>query len=357
MTETVYEATVEARSYGNLVSHPESSRQTRIWCLVYQEPLYEEFRRLTEQYGKTRDNAEINFEIITRDINCPKWYPYTPFMSPKEHLEKSNNSETEQKRKEIANPFNDIMLQPLQEELFILVVEASRTTSPQERQKFLVAQTFGGDSLIHPGIKDSEANIYFGDVEELARQGLIAIGHSSSGTPNFDVTSLGFQYYDYLIQNMGEAVKRVETSIRNYCNSYAFKNKYPKVFAKWSSAENLLWQTDMQEQLTSVGHICREAVQEFAQNLIEYYEPLNMDTDKAKTVSRIRAVLKTREKNIGETEKEFLDALLTYWGTVIDLLQRQEHGANREGEPLVWEDARRAVFQTLIVMYEIDKAL
>lgn len=98
MTETVYEATVEARSYGNLVSHPESSRSTRIWCFVYQEPLYEEFRRLTEQYGTTRDNAEINFEIIIRDINCPKWYPYTPFMSPKEHLsfDRSEPSDTQE---------------------------------------------------------------------------------------------------------------------------------------------------------------------------------------------------------------------------------------------------------------------
>ena len=105
MTETVYEATVEARSYGNLVSHPESPRKTRIWCFLYQEQLYEEFKRLTEQYGKTRDNAEINFEIITRDINCPKWYSYTPFLSPKEHLEKLNSSEIEQKRKIVANPY------------------------------------------------------------------------------------------------------------------------------------------------------------------------------------------------------------------------------------------------------------
>lgn len=105
MTETVYEATVEARNYGNLVSHPESPRATRIWCFVYQEPLWEEFRRLSAQYGNTRDNAEINFEIITRDINCPEWYPYTPFMSPKEHLKKLNSSEVEQKRNKTANQY------------------------------------------------------------------------------------------------------------------------------------------------------------------------------------------------------------------------------------------------------------
>ena len=52
-----------------------------------------------------------------------------------------------------------------------------------------------------------------------------------------------------------------------------------------------------------------------------------------------------------------LDALLAFWGTVSDLVQRQEHGALREGEQLVWHDGRRVVFLTMTVMHEIDSAL
>jgi hypothetical protein len=55
--------------------------------------------------------------------------------------------------------------------------------------------------------------------------------------------------------------------------------------------------------------------------------------------------------------KAFLEALVAYWGTVNDLIERQEHGAKREGEQLGVEDARRVVFQLLIVMNEIDRAL
>ncbi|MFC2025409.1 hypothetical protein ACFLTG_03255 [Chloroflexota bacterium] len=87
LTATVFEASAEDRSYFNFVSHPESPRSTRIWCFVCKEPLYKEFERLTELYGKTRDNAEISWEIITRDINCTKWVPYQAFRSPKEHFE------------------------------------------------------------------------------------------------------------------------------------------------------------------------------------------------------------------------------------------------------------------------------
>jgi hypothetical protein len=53
----------------------------------------------------------------------------------------------------------------------------------------------------------------------------------------------------------------------------------------------------------------------------------------------------------------FLDALIAYWGTVSDLLQRQEHGAQREGHDLVNEDARRVVFHTCLVIYELDRAI
>ncbi len=36
---------------------------------------------------------------------------------------------------------------------------------------------------------------------------------------------------------------------------------------------------------------------------------------------------------------------------------RQEHGAQKESETLQWEDARRVVFQTAMVMFELDRTL
>ena len=54
---------------------------------------------------------------------------------------------------------------------------------------------------------------------------------------------------------------------------------------------------------------------------------------------------------------EMLKALVMYWGTVMDITQRQEHGSQREGGELTWEDARRVVFQTAVVMFEVDHAL
>ena len=64
-----------------------------------------------------------------------------------------------------------------------------------------------------------------------------------------------------------------------------------------------------------------------------------------------------RADTLGDSKKAFLDALIAYWGTLSDLIQRQEHDSQKEGKPLVWEDARAVVFQTLIVMFEIDRNL
>jgi hypothetical protein len=57
------------------------------------------------------------------------------------------------------------------------------------------------------------------------------------------------------------------------------------------------------------------------------------------------------------TDRAVLAALLEYWSSINDLTQRQEHGAQREGRQLTAEDARRTIFHTLIVMYEIHRAL
>jgi len=41
----------------------------------------------------------------------------------------------------------------------------------------------------------------------------------------------------------------------------------------------------------------------------------------------------------------------------VNLAQRQEHGGQKEGEPLVWEDARRVVLHRAVVMIEVARTL
>lgn len=250
-----------------------------------------------------------------------------------------------------------INLEPEQEQLLRDLVEAERRVPRSERDQFLIANTVGpaGVQLLHPGWIDSDRRVFEGDLDTLARVGLSAISYPAPRSKGFYVTPEGFTYYGALMRRRGEPLQRVQLSAREYVQSHGFQSRYPSAYSKWAEAENLLWSGDSQRAYTTIGHLLREAMQEFATALVERFRPVNVELDKAKTVARLRVVLAAR--GLGEKLRAFLDALLAYWGTVSDLVQRQEHGALREGEPLKWVDARRVVFQVAIVMLEIDAAV
>lgn len=249
--------------------------------------------------------------------------------------------------------FEDILLEPEQEQLLIRVVEGSRNTSHEKRQKFLVVQSDQGDLLLHSGIINH--NIYHGDVEELGRQNLLAVSSTSQGNLQFDVTPFGFRYYEHLKKKSGELIQQVEFSIIRYIHSSDFDHKYPEAYSRLSQAEKLLWQSDSPEQYTTIGHLCREAIQKFVSHIVTHHKLECIDTNEEHTVARLRVVFE--KLGFSKTRAEVFEALIKYFGTVSDLIQRQEHGSKKERELLIWEDARCVVFQTFVIMYEIDRNL
>jgi hypothetical protein len=250
--------------------------------------------------------------------------------------------------------FDHILLDPEQVDLLHLVVEGSRNLPREQRRKFIVSRTTGGDFMIHPGLSGNDRQTYMGDIEVLAGAGLLNLGYGSGGSPIFDVTPLGFRYYEHLHSGEREPIRAVEHLPIEYLEAASFQTQYPLAYSKWREAERLLWTADSLNQLTAVGHHCREAMQAFATSLVHVVNPPSVDQDPAHVVARVRAVIEHRRRALGEATSEVLEALLAYWGTVSDLVQRQEHGAQKEGQQLVWLDARRVVFQAATVMYEID---
>jgi len=252
--------------------------------------------------------------------------------------------------------FQNLYLGPEQQELLGVLVEAYRNTPRENRQQFDYIQSHGGSSLSHPGLGSSLENVYEGDISALGSAGLLSITPRNH-LVRFDITPKGFRYYEYMKEQSGQPTKRVEDTMNQHLASDRFQRAYPAAYQKWAEAERLLWGSDSEQRLTSIGHFCREAMQEFATALVDRYQPPNVKTDKASIIARMRAVLDLREVQLGTTAKPFLEALLTYWGTVSDLVNRQEHGGQREAAALVWDDARRVVFQTAVVMFEIDQSL
>ncbi len=203
----------------------------------------------------------------------------------------------------------------------------------------------------HPGLT-GELHVYEGDLEAIERAGLVTIAHRANSS-QIDVTPEGLAYCRYLLSRSGEALNRLEDQPKRRAGMTNLPHRHPQSYAKWSEAEGLLWTEHWAQRLTTVGHLCREAMQLFAGELLNEVPNDEVKADPEKTVARIRGVLTAR----GAKHKSFLDALLAYWGETQDLVQRQEHGALKEGNPLGWDDAHRVVFHTAVVMMEIDRAI
>lgn len=241
--------------------------------------------------------------------------------------------------------------------MLCIIVEAARSLTRNQRAPFYLRETSGGSFLTHPYLPNFSPNVYRGDIEVLAGDTLLSITYGQSDRISFDVLPRGFKYYEFLRKRSSEPVQQIQDIIREYVASNHFEQTYPGVYQKWNAAERNLWSSDSQQQLTIVGHLCREAMQEFAHALVERFQPPNVDLNKAHDIARIRAVLNLASSQTGNKITEFVNALLSYWATLSDLVQRQEHGAQKEGRPLIWDDARRIVFHTTIIFYEVDHLL
>lgn len=245
-----------------------------------------------------------------------------------------------------------------QETVLMALVEAARALPGGRREPFTAVATVSSYdlSVLHPGLPGRELEVYPADLEELAADGMLIIHSRDRDHWNFDLSSLAFNKYSALKLRTGRPVERVEEPIRRYLSGDRFRSRHHEAHAKWEQAENLLWGSDSARQLTAIGHHCREAMQAFGTSLLEHLPTDGAPADPAATKAIISAVLRQHAK-LGTRREAFMMELLGLWQAVVDLGQRQEHGAAKEGDPLTWDDGSRLVLYTSLVMYELDRLL
>jgi hypothetical protein len=228
----------------------------------------------------------------------------------------------------------------------------------EKRIKFIASQMSNGTTLVmHPYAHGKHISTLLGDIQSLAGEGLLSLTYNDKSTYNFDITPTGFKFIEYQQTQLASVSQRIEKQLRNFFSSDDFKELFPLAYNKWSKAESKLWSDDSKEELSIIGHLCRESMQEFVNALVEKYQPPNVDQDKSHDISRLKSVFAQRADTIPKTLLPFLNALLDYWGTLNDLVQRQVHSAQKEGGKITWEDAKRVVFHTAVVFLEVHKVL
>ena len=253
-----------------------------------------------------------------------------------------------------STSFDGIYLEGEQQNLLSWMVESERALPKEQHGPFILLSMMDGYFLLHAHLGE-RPGIRPGDLDTLAENGLLRLGYSGGGDKTYEITPLGRRYYGETKSRAGEAIENIQAEVHRYLEADSFRASFPKAYDRWREAADELWSAETEGQFTEIGHICRESLQLFATALTGKAAFANVSIDPANTVTRIRAVL--TQTNLGTTHRAFLDALLAYWGTVSDLVQRQEHGAQKQGEPLQWEDTRTVVFQTAIVMFEIARVV
>lgn len=248
------------------------------------------------------------------------------------------------------------ILEEEQNNILCRLVEAHRNVLPNKRREFIVTRDGTSDSVVHDGFNKGWTEIPSVNLRMLDSSNLIKIYETKNPHIEFSftITSFGFQYYEYIKTNRSSPVERVQNEILSYINVPSFEQKYPLAYTKWKEAEKLLWVIEPEINLSTVGHLCREALQEFLDVLIKKHGLEEKYYAKDKTKGRVKALIEKKNSSSSETVIKLLEKFYDFWDQVSDLVQRQEHYGLKEGEKLMLNDAKRVVIYTVIVMNELD---
>jgi hypothetical protein len=246
-----------------------------------------------------------------------------------------------------------------EEQIYLLcqIVEAHRNVSPSKRSDFLVIHDMSSDSMLHPGFNNGWTDVVIVYLRILDNSGLIKIYDSNDPNAEFSftLTSSGFQYYEFIKNESVNPIERTEKEILSFINIPSYEQRYQKAFFKWNEAEKLLWITNNEINLSTVGHLCREAMQEFLEVLVKRRGLENQCPQKDKTKNRVQVLIKNKKSTSSDTIIKLLEKLYEFWDMLNELIQRQEHYGLKERETIVLDDAKRVVIYTVIMMNELDK--
>ena len=148
-----------------------------------------------------------------------------------------------------------------------------------------------------------------------------------------------------------EQARGIVGQLSSHIDEDSFRATSNAAYERWRDALDL-FNGNPQRHATRIGHDCRDALIAFTDDLVRQRR-VETDARPAQTMDKLRAVLRACEGLSTAVE----ELLVAYFGAASDLVQRQEHGAAKEGEALDEEDARRVLFHTMLAMYEVHHTL
>jgi hypothetical protein len=125
------------------------------------------------------------------------------------------------------------------------------------------------------------------DAEVLADVGLLRRSYNSQGNLLFYVSPAGLKYYESRRQS-SPPVESIENELRAFLTAPELSEPHRSACSKWEQAVGLLWAADSAQTLTMIGHLCREALQEFTSTLAKEHNVDVSSFQVTQTVARLK---------------------------------------------------------------------
>lgn len=222
---------------------------------------------------------------------------------------------------------------------------------------FIDASTMGGRALIFTGVGAQREleHVDGGALDDLVGYGLLHLGYSSRGTPNYRVAGEGVQFHKWLMSREGEAVSQTEEEVRRLLDSDAFAREHPQSAHHLREAFALMWGSDHSDQVTSeIGDHLRKALMDLTTDIVGADAP----GEQEKPIDRLTRWMTGRE-GLSEREGLVLRQLVELAEAVLRLDHRLNHvrdEADKGRQPPMWDETHRAAFTTAFTCYELARA-
>lgn len=153
-------------------------------------------------------------------------------------------------------------LEDEQYELLAKFVEAHRSVPSELRGAFIASRTNNRPQaeFFHSRRRDLNFLGSMSDAEILADAGLLRMSYNQQGSPLFSVLPQGIDVYQKK-KGSSPPLDAVSDDLPKFISSAEFRAIHEAAFTKWERAAELLWAADSVQHLTTIGHLCREALE------------------------------------------------------------------------------------------------
>lgn len=192
-----------------------------------------------------------------------------------------------------AIPYDELERRLTSDALQLLQEMAAAHVESTGDRMFIRSDTMAGSRMHFTGQGSSHQFKDFdgGAVDDLVSWGLLHVGFSARGTPNYRVSGEGLHFYRWLKASRGTAVVQVEDDVRKIVDGEASATAHAGAAHHLREAFQLLWSGRTEDQAVSeIGDHLRKALMDTVTDVLG----ADVDGHQERPIERLEAHLKAR---------------------------------------------------------------